>query len=266
MRDSAKIQFQIADMLANEEIIFPASIRHTLEIRRMLIDPNSDIRSIAMSIAGDPIVSTAVLRLVNSPAYARNVKSVVEAVNLLGYSTLNFVVFGVLQKQMVRLVPLDSRGLVESLWNHSVNIAGSSFAIASTKSTFRVADEALMLSMLLHLDLMFSIYAASLLGLTPELSGEYSSVVRRAAQANRARVLASYGVEPDVVDSLTFAYSRYVDETLIIPVTATEALSLGVAATVTPEAVIQLIPCVQGVYAMTLEQNEIRQNIITSLL
>lgn len=263
---------QVSTLLEREDIIFPPSIQNALELRQLLIDANSDMTSITNCITKDPIISLAVLKLASSPMYARDVRSVKAAVTVLGYSALNFLVFGLLQRQLTRLVPSGGKPIVNSLWWYSLDVASSAYAIAAESSGREVADEALLLSMVLHLDLMFVVYAASIVQeqLPPQAQqtwaeADYSIFIRRLAHQHRTKLLSLYGVPVSTAQELSLAYWAYPAESLPAPLTAVEALSLGINSTEIPYALRLLVPAATYVNELTQVQLEYKASVAQSL-
>lgn len=202
------IEDKILQMAERKETAFPQSLENTIALRNLLIDPDASFNDIATRISGDPVISSAVINLVNSPLYGYSVKSVHTAVSLLGYSSLNFVVFGIIQKQLsLKLSPLCKRFMV-SFWDYNLRVAGAAYALALLHSGKDSADEVLYTGMLLNLDTMFTVYAAHELGIDFCDSITYSTAIRKVAEDRRQLILQAYKIDLEVAQCVNFTYQN----------------------------------------------------------
>lgn len=256
---------KVIEIITSEDIIFPPSLQNALELRKLLLDPNIDLATLTICIRKDPIISLAVLKLANSPMYVRQVKELKDAISFLGLSALNYVLFGILQKQLSHVIQgsLGSE-LVKQIWQYSLDVAGSTFAIAKTESTDLVAEESILLALTLHLDLMFATYAVAKTGLVTEYQ-EYAIFIRRIAHTHRNKLMALYGVCAESAQNLSHAYWAYPAEYLPAPITAIEALSMGINSTEIPFALRVLLPSNAYSNTLTTEQFEHKSKVTKSL-
>lgn len=260
------IQSKVLELLTENNILFSVNFQSCLTLRRMLLDPRRSLQDVAQYISTDPVVSTAVLRVANSAKYAhRNVNSVYVAVNMIGGRTLNYIVFAVIQQQLVNIMPDSFRLLTEKLWGYSLEIAGSAYSIGSNRSSSIVADEVILLSMLLHLDTMFVMFAISKYGDLGNDSESFPALVKRLVLANRKGLLQTYDVPIELIDSLSVAYRTYTDVTYVEPLTAIEVLTLAIHSVEVPIEIRDLVPSITSVIALPEEYHTLKDSLIESL-
>jgi HD-like signal output (HDOD) protein len=110
-----------------------------VQISRLCDDPNSSTREIAELIEKDPVLTTKVLKLVNSSYFglSRELFSVHQALVLIGYNNLKSLV---LSASMLQVFSKDSQvGAFsrKALWKHSVGVGVGARFLAKR---FRAAD------------------------------------------------------------------------------------------------------------------------------
>ncbi len=91
-----------------------------LELSRILRDPTANIKKIVELVSTDPVLSTKLLRVVNSAAVGRGrITSLQQAVVLLGFNNVWILVNQMLTSSSVKpLAGLDGE-VIRSLWRHA---------------------------------------------------------------------------------------------------------------------------------------------------
>jgi len=141
----------IADIKANR-LELPTLPDIALKTRQMLDRGNVTTAQIAKVINADVVLSTRLLRVVNSPLYrgSRKVDDVRSAVTRLGNTNVRNIITTIAMEQLFqsKLASPLKKKLLEQNWNHSVHVAAMSYVIAQNFTSLK-ADEA-MLAGLIH--------------------------------------------------------------------------------------------------------------------
>jgi len=113
----------IGDLVAKTTDLVPLPAVY-FKVRGIVEDPDSSIIDLARTIALDPTLTARILRIVNSPLYARSrpVETVSRAVNILGMQQIHdLVLVNSLCSSFAR-VPLDAPE-IQAYWHDSVRRA-----------------------------------------------------------------------------------------------------------------------------------------------
>ena len=141
----------VADIKANR-VELPALPDIPLKVRQMLDRGNVTSEQLAKVINADVVLSTRLLRVVNSPLYrtARQVDDVKAAITRLGNSNVRSIVTTLAMEQLFqhKLASPMKMKFLEQIWSHSINVAALSHVIAREYTSIK-ADEA-MLAGLIH--------------------------------------------------------------------------------------------------------------------
>lgn len=141
----------IADIKANR-LELPALPDIALKTRQLLDRGNVTATQVAKVINADVVLSTRLLRVVNSPLYrgARKIDDIQSAITRLGNSNVRSIITTIAMEQIFqsRLASPLKKKLLEQNWNHSVHVAAMSHVIAQNFTSLK-ADEA-MLAGLIH--------------------------------------------------------------------------------------------------------------------
>lgn len=120
--------------LATGHISFPTFVDATLKIRKALGDPDIDAGTLAHVIASEPLLSARLLQTANSVAFNasdRPVADVKSAVIRVGHAIVRALAMTVAMEQLQAAPELQPvRGIAESVWRHSIDVAALSFVIA----------------------------------------------------------------------------------------------------------------------------------------
>lgn len=239
----------VEDLLSEGNTTFASNLQLTVRLRKMLLDANSSLSDINNAISGDAILSARVLSVANSAAYGnRKHTSIKDAVATIGTSTLNYVVFSVIQKQLISKVENEYKVLLERLWRHSTEIARLTFSYSKVKAPVTSNRyNLLFLSMLIHLDLMFVLFAAS--KHRDILYAEnFASAVKSARSKFRRKILGIYEIQPYILDTLNYAYVPYNLDTF--PQTELEILSYSVQSIRPHDTIKNLLPKVLNYFVI----------------
>lgn len=141
----------VKDIRSNR-LVLPALPEIAIRTRRLLDNPKSTSTQIARAISADVVLTTRLLRLVNSPLYRtqQQIDDVRVAVTRLGNANVRSMVTSLAMEQIYQnklASPLKRRFLAKS-WEHGVTVAALSYVI-SDRYTGLNPDEA-MLAGLIH--------------------------------------------------------------------------------------------------------------------
>lgn len=139
------------DDINNNRIVLPTLPEIALKIREVVQDPDSSAAKIAITIGVDPVITTKLLQVANSPLYRPStpIENLQNAISRLGQTVVRNIVTGLVMEQLYRKGdnPAIERHLKE-LWLHSTKVAAISMILAR-KFTKLKPDQA-MLAGLIH--------------------------------------------------------------------------------------------------------------------
>lgn len=113
------------------KLFFPTSATATLQIKKMLEDPDCDLDAVTRLIQADPLLSVKIVAVANSVVFNRSGKkitSVSPAVTLLGLRTVRNLAMAVITQQLAGVQSKSE--LVAQLWQHSAHVAALAQVIA----------------------------------------------------------------------------------------------------------------------------------------
>lgn len=142
----------LSDELSKHDLVFPTSLNATMNIRKVLSDPDASVDKIARVIGTEPVVSMQILRLCNSAAFSdgqHRINDLRQATMRLGIAKVRNIAIAVGMKQLTqadtqKAIPQQ----VERLWTRSVRIAALSSVLARKLSP--LDPDAALLAGLLH--------------------------------------------------------------------------------------------------------------------
>jgi putative nucleotidyltransferase with HDIG domain len=141
----------VADIRANR-VVLPALPDIALRTRKLLEDRNVTTGQIARVISADAVLTTRLLRVVNSPLYRTHaqIEDVRSAITRLGNANVRSVVTSLAMEQLYqnKLASPLKRKLLARNWEHGVHVAALSYILADNYTMLN-ADEA-MLAGLVH--------------------------------------------------------------------------------------------------------------------
>ena len=121
----------LADEVERGKLFFPTSATATLQIKKMLEDPDCDLDAVTRLIQADPLLSVKIVAVANSVVFNRSGKkitSVSSAVTLLGLRTVRNLAMAVITQQLAGTQSKSE--LVAQLWKHSAHVAALAQVIA----------------------------------------------------------------------------------------------------------------------------------------
>lgn len=197
-KTGAELKAQRFQMLADiaaelkSDVTFPTSFDVALRLRKLLNDPDADIRQITTLIGAEPLISSKLLYIANSVAVnttGRAIRDLNTAIARLGMKTVRSVALGVALKQIMLSKELACfNQFMPSLWEHSLKTAAGAQVIARSLTRLNPGE-------------------AMLAGLTHDLGAFY--MLYRAAQYEELRV------RPDTVRHLVFQWHESIGESLL---------------------------------------------------
>ncbi|PRC95039.1 HDOD domain-containing protein [Solimicrobium silvestre] len=146
------IQGLTADLSA-PVLIFPTSLKTTMNIRHAIIQDNISNDNLARIISTEPVLSAQVLKLSNSAAFNSTGKVTTElrkATMRLGFAKVRNLTIAVGMKQLAAHQDVNGEisVLMEGLWSRSLRVAALSHVIAQNLT--KVNPDDAMLAGLLH--------------------------------------------------------------------------------------------------------------------
>jgi len=121
----------LADEVERGKLFFPTSATGTLQIKKMLEDPDCDLDAVTRLIQVDPLLSVKIVAVANSVVFNRSGKkitSVNAAITLLGLRTVRNLAMAVITQQLAGTQSKSE--LVTQLWQHSAHVAALAQVIA----------------------------------------------------------------------------------------------------------------------------------------
>jgi putative nucleotidyltransferase with HDIG domain len=141
----------VKDIKSNR-VVLPALPDIALKTRKLLEDRNVTTSQVARVISADAVLTTRLLRVVNSPLYRTHgqIDDIRGAITRLGTANVRSVVTSLAMEQLYhnKLASPLKRKLLARNWEHSVHVAALCFIIADNYTMLN-ADEA-MLAGLVH--------------------------------------------------------------------------------------------------------------------
>jgi putative nucleotidyltransferase with HDIG domain len=138
--------------LSSRNLVFPTSLKATMNIRQALDNPDISNDQVAKLISMEPVLSAQILMLANTPMFNRSSKKIDElktAVGLMGFGVVRNVAISVGMKQLKdQQAHGQNSALMEGLWTRSIRVAALAFVIARNRT--RVSPDKAMIAGLLH--------------------------------------------------------------------------------------------------------------------
>jgi putative nucleotidyltransferase with HDIG domain len=132
--------------------MLPSLPNVVMEIMKLVEDDKSSARDFEEHISHDPALAARILRIANSSFFAqsRKIKSIRDAIVVLGYRTLKSVVMAASTGAILNR-PAEGYGLISGgLWKHSIACAMGSRLLASRLGRGEAAAEEFFVQGLLH--------------------------------------------------------------------------------------------------------------------
>lgn len=151
MELESQLLSKFLDDINNNRIKLPTLPEVALKVREVVQDPDSSAAKIAVTIGSDPVLSTKLLQVANSPLYRASapIENLQNAIARLGQTVVRNIVTGMVMEQLYQkgANPKVEKHL-KDLWMHSTKVAAISHVLAR-KFTKLKPDQA-MLAGLIH--------------------------------------------------------------------------------------------------------------------
>lgn len=143
----------VSDIKANR-ISLPALPEVVFKTRKLLDDRNVTATQLSKAISSDVILTTRMLRVVNSPLYRsrKHIEDIKAAITRLGNNNVRSVVTSLAMEQLYKhAVARPVKKILTHNWEHSVNVASLSYFIARDYTPVRPLDpDEALLAGLIH--------------------------------------------------------------------------------------------------------------------
>ena len=138
--------------LESGNIELPVLPGSALEILNLTKDPDADIDDVELAVSKDPGFVVKMLKIVNSPLYAtaREVKTIQEAIMLIGFKSLSTLALTVGSAKHLSLACPAFGHDANGLWRHSVAVAVAARTLAKELGWNAAACEEVYVAGLLH--------------------------------------------------------------------------------------------------------------------
>lgn len=160
-------RFRMLEDIARElsgDVAFPTFFDVSMQLRRVLRDPNQSIDQICAVIIGDPLICSKLLSLANSVIYnpqRAEIRDIKAAVQRLGLNAVRNAAMAAVMKQI-----LLSRGVIgfteftKNIWTHSISTASAAYVVARRLSRIS-PDDALLAGLVHDIGVFYMLYRAS---------------------------------------------------------------------------------------------------------
>lgn len=124
---ATRLLAQIAEELSAPDVIFPTAFELTLNVQRLLKNPDASIDKLAELIRAEPLMSTKLLAYANSAAVRSSGPEISElrtAILRLGFDAVRTVSYTLSVEQLIRskhMLPFEK--LSNQIWQHSLAVA-----------------------------------------------------------------------------------------------------------------------------------------------
>lgn len=159
-------RFQMLEDIAKElagEVVFPVCFDVALSLRRLLDNPDTPLGKIERAVSTDPLISSKLLALANSAAYAGNtpVRDIKSAISRLGLRSVRTVSLNIAMRQMLLSAKLASlKEIPQKIWDHSLRTASACHVLAQ-RMTRISPDEAFLAGMVHDIGGFYMLYRAA---------------------------------------------------------------------------------------------------------
>lgn len=205
---SAAFSKRIEGELASGEFVFPTSMQAAVKVRRALDEPDASLVSVSRVVGLEPLLSVKLLRMANSVFFnpqGNQVTDVYRALMRVGLNntrTLAYAIIGDQLSSTEEFAPVWQ--LAEQLWQHTVDVAALSYAIALQLDDI-APDTALLTGMVSDIG---QFYLLSRVHEFPEIlleQGEIGDLILSQHRRVGQSVLNALGTPPLIVDAVSEA-------------------------------------------------------------
>lgn len=240
----------IEQELSEGRLNFPTSLDASIRIKRLADDPDSSLDDIAKVVTTEPVLSARLVRIASSAAlnpHGAAINGVTDAVRRVGLSTVRSLAIAVAAEQLANdQRSYNMRIVASGLWNHSVDVACWSHALARLSRAV-APDSALFSGMMIDIGQFYLISRASRFPTMESHIDRFAAFVDEWSGPLRVAVMESFGLPIDdaTVSGPGDAYSGDWP-----PATLSDILSIALAITETPNAFDNLL----GIERQPLEE------------
>ncbi len=151
MELESQLLSKFLDDINNNRINLPTLPEVAFKVRQVIEDPESSAAKIAITIGSDPVLSTKLLQVANSPLYRASspIENLQNAIARLGQTVVRNIVTSMVMQQIYKkgVNPKVDKHL-KQLWMHSTKVAAISHVLARRFTKLK-PDQA-MLAGLIH--------------------------------------------------------------------------------------------------------------------
>ncbi len=151
MELESQLLSKFLDDINNNRINLPTLPEVAFKVRQVIEDPESSAAKIAITIGSDPVLSTKLLQVANSPLYRASspIENLQNAIARLGQTVVRNIVTSMVMQQIYQkgVNPKVDKHL-KQLWMHSTKVAAISHVLARRFTKLK-PDQA-MLAGLIH--------------------------------------------------------------------------------------------------------------------
>lgn len=142
----------LANQLTGGKLDIPAFPDNALRIKSVLEDPNVTAEQVARVVGTDPVFTARLLKVANSVmvnGVGQKIDDIRTAISRMGFKVAHSTVMSVAVEQVMNSSMTEKlRPYLQTLWQHSVQVAAFSYVIA--KKQTRIKPDTAMLAGLLH--------------------------------------------------------------------------------------------------------------------
>lgn len=231
----------IKQELNDGELNFPTSLDASIRIKRLADDPDSSLDDIAKVVMSEPVLSARLVRIASSVAlnpHGAAIKGAADAVRRVGLSTVRSMAIAVAAEQLANdQRSYNMRIVASGLWNHSVDVACWSHALARLSRAV-APDSALFSGMMIDIGQFYLVAHASQFPAMESHIDRFAAFVAEWSGPLRTAILESFGLPIDDAcvsgpgDAYTGAWP---------PATLSDILCAALATSETPNAFDNLL-------------------------
>lgn len=199
-------RFQMIEDLTKElsgEVVFPVCFDVAVRVRKLMDDPNASIDKIALVLRADPLISSKLVALANSAAYAGDAKlhDIRAAIGRMGLNVTRTTSLAIAMRQMLLAKGTAAfSDLAQKLWKHSL-LAASSCSVIARRMTRIDPDEAYFAGLIHDLGAFYMIYRATTYPELVERPDTLQHLVIQWHESIGSTLLSALGVPENVVDA-----------------------------------------------------------------
>ena len=186
--------------LDDGKLDFPTSLDASIRIKRLADDPDSSLADIAKVVMSEPVLSARLVRIASSVAvnpHGAAINGVADAVRRVGLSTVRSLAIAVAAEQLANdQRSYNMRIVASGLWNHSVDVACWSHALARLSRAV-APDSALFSGMMIDIGQFYLVARASQFPAMESHIDRFAAFAAEWSGPLRMAILSSFGLPID---------------------------------------------------------------------